>query len=133
MKISELISEQITPIGSTGSTAGQPGTVGQVSQQTPATPTGNQQPTTTDPNLQKLAATLKQNKVIGNDKEVNDFISAYQAQYTGKTLNTNQQTSMAKLAPALIKDRNLGPTLDLQLKTMSQQKPPGIGQPPSKF
>jgi len=124
MKIFELISEQIAPIGTTGSTAGQPGTVGTVSQ-TPSSPTSSNSTTQQkpDPNLQKLAATLKQNKIVGNDAEVNDFISAYTASTSGKTLNPNQQGILAKLATAQMKNKTLDQQLDLQLKTMSQQKP----------
>jgi|688.fasta_scaffold32414_14 hypothetical protein len=121
MRAQEFINEQGT-VGTIGTTTGKPQTVSQTSSPTQQTPT-TQQP---DPKIQKLAATLKQNKVIGTDIEINDFLGAYQAQSTGKTLNPDQQASMAKLASALIKDRNLGPNLDLQLKTMSQQKP---GQP----
>ena len=125
MKISELISEQT--IGTTGSTTGTPGQVGQISQ-TPAT-TATTTPTT-DPNVQKLAATLKQNKIIDNEKEINDFIGAYQASTSGKTLNPQQQSSMAGLASALLKNKNLGTNLDLQLKTMSAQKPGQTTPPP---
>lgn len=127
MKIIELLSEQT--VGTVGpSTA--PAPVGAVSNTpsdkpasaTSASPTGTD-PSKADPNIQKLAATLKQNKVIGNEKDINDFLGAYQAQQTGKTLNPDQQTSMANLASALLKNRNLATNLDLQLKATSQQKP----------
>lgn len=124
MKISELISEQIAPIGTTGSTASQPGKVQSVSQSPAPTASTQQQP---DPNLQKLAATLKQNKVIGNDKEVNDFISAYTAKSANQTLNPAQEKILANLAGAQMKDKTLDQKLDLQLKTMSQQKPTALG------
>lgn len=135
MRIIDLIREQQT-IGSTGSTSmptNQP--VGTVSQ-TPSTPatvdpnspdanktTTQTQSNSSDPNLQKLAATLKQNKIIDNEKEINDFIGAYQASTSGKTLNPQQQTAMASLAGALLKNKNLDTNLDLQLKAMSAQKP----------
>lgn len=136
MRILDLIREQQT-IGSTGSSAmptNQPvGTVSQTPSSTkPADPnspdankttTQNQSAADTNPNLQKLAATLKQNKIIDNEKDINDFIGAYQASTTGKTLNPQQQTAMAGLAGALLKNKNLDTNLDLQLKAMSAQKP----------
>lgn len=125
MKIIELLSEQGT-IGTTGSTTGPTNTVNPVSNvpsDKPASATSPAQTTTQDPKLQKLAATLKQNKIIDNDADVNDFISAHQAQSSGKTLNTDQQASMSKLASAMLKDKSLSTNLDLQLKTMSATKP----------
>jgi hypothetical protein len=126
MRAHEFLNEQGT-IGTVGTTTGTPQPVSQTSP-----PSTTPQQSTTDkpkdPNIEKLAATLKQNKVIGNDKEMNDFLGAYQAQTSGKTLNPAQQASMAKLASALMKDRTLSTNLDLQLKTMSQQKP-GQQQP----
>jgi hypothetical protein len=122
MRIIELLSETAT-IGTVGSTSGPTSTVGQVSNvpsDKPATSTPQQK---TDPNLQKLAATLKQNKVVDNDADVNDFISAYQAQSTGKMLNPQQQTAMSNLASAMLKNKNLSTNLDLQIKAISQQKP----------
>jgi hypothetical protein len=136
MRIFELIREQQT-IGTTGSTSmpnNQP--LGAVSQ-TPSstkpvdpnspdankTTTQNQVAGDNNTNLQKLAATLKQNKIIDNEKEINDFMGAYQASTTGKTLNPEQQSSMAGLASALLKNKNLSTNLDLQLKAMSVQKP----------
>ena len=124
MRISELVSEQT--IGTTGSTSGTPAQVNPISQtpgrtDAPGTdPTQNQKP---DPNIQKLAATLKQNKVIDNEKEINDFLGAYQAQTTGKNLSDIQQATMAKLANALMKNRNLSTNLDLQIKASGAQKP----------
>lgn len=124
MRIKEIFSEQT--IGTTGTTPGTPAQVSPVSQtqgrtdQPGAVPGQEQKP---DPNVQKLAATLKQNKVIDNEKEINDFLGAYQAQSTGKTLSDIQQTSMAKLAGALLKNRNLSTNLDLQLKASGAQKP----------
>jgi hypothetical protein len=126
MKIFELLSEQT--VGTVGSTSGPTSTVGTVSNvpsDKPGTVPGQEQKP--DPNIQKLAATLKQNQVIDNEKEINDFLGAYQAQQTGKTLNPNQQASMANLATALLKNRNLSTNLDLQLKATAQQKP---GQAP---
>lgn len=76
-----------------------------------------------DPNLQMLASTLKSGRIIQTDKEINDFISAWQAQQSGKTLNPAQQDMMAKLGPALIANKNLDMKLDTQLKAMSQVKP----------
>lgn len=125
MKIIELLSEQGT-IGTTGSTTGPTNTINPVSNtpsDKPASATSPNQDKSQNPNLQKLAATLKQNKVIDNDADVNDFISGYQAQSSGKTLNPDQQASMSKLASAMLKDKTLGTNLDLQLKTMSANKP----------
>lgn len=125
MKIIELLSEQGT-IGTTGSTTGSTNTINPVSNNPsdkPASATSPTQNKSQDPNLQKLAATLKQNKIIDNDADVNDFISGYQAQNSGKTLNPNQQASMSKLASAMLKDKSLATNLDLQLKTMSANKP----------
>ena len=123
MKIFELLSEQT--VGTIGSSVGPTSTVGAVSNVPSDKPASATSPTDTanDPNLQKLAATLKQNKVIDNEKEINDFLGAYQAQQTGKTLNPVQQTSMSNLAGALLKNRNLANNLDLQLKATAQQKP----------
>jgi len=118
MKIIELVQEQT--IGTVGSTTAAPQTVSQTTS-----------PDTKDPNVQKLAATLRQNKIIDNEKQINDFLSAYQAQQTGNTLNPAQQASMAKLAGALMKNRNLDQNLDLQIKTMSQQKPQQTQKTPS--
>lgn len=136
MRAFEFTTEQT--IGTTGSTSGTPGTIQSVSQTPsaprpvdPTSPDANKT-TTQDPNLQKLAATLKQNKVIANDKEINDFMSAYTAQAGKKTLTPDQQEIMSKLAPALMKDKTLDTKLDLQLKTMSAQKPgtaPATTQP----
>lgn len=124
MRIQELILETGT-IGTTGPTSGPTSTINPVSNvpsDKPASAT-SPTPTQTDPNVQKLAATLRQNKVIDNEKDINNFLGAYQAQQLGKTLNPEQQTSMANLASALLKNRNLATSLDLQLKATSQQKP----------
>lgn len=134
MKIYELIKEQGT-VGTTGSTTGAPSNVGAVSQTGTPAP-GNQPPGTqqqaqkTDPNIQKLAATLKANKIVQNEKEINDFLGAWQAQQTGKTLDSNQQTILAKLGPALLKNKNLDTQLDVQIKGLSQVKPAGTTTPP---
>jgi hypothetical protein len=115
MKIIELFTEQmVQPTPTTPATGAPPKSPTQQATQTP------------NPDVQKLAATLKNAKVIQNDTDVNDFMSAYQAQSTGKTLNPDQQEKLAALAPALMKDKSLAGKLDLQLKTMSQQQP---GQP----
>jgi hypothetical protein len=119
MKIVELFTEQmVQPTPTTPATG------------IPPTPTTQQATQTPNPDVQKLAATLKNAKVIQNDNDVNDFMSAYQAQTTGKTLNPDQQEKLAALAPALMKDKSLASVLDLQLKTMSQQKP-GQTTPPA--
>jgi hypothetical protein len=127
MKISELLSEQtVGTIGSSPSPAPTVGTVSNVPSDKPGTTTSaapNKQPGQLDPNLQKLAATLKQNKVVDNEKDINDFMGAYQAQQSGKTLNPMQQASMANLASAMLKNKNLATNLDLQLKATGQQKP----------
>lgn len=114
MKIRELFTEQMVQPTPTTPPSG-----------TPPQPV-SQKPQQPNPEVQKLAATLKNAKVIQNDNDVNDFMSAYQAQSTGKTLNPDQQEKLASLAPALLKDKTLAGKLDLQLKSMSQQKP---GQP----
>jgi hypothetical protein len=119
MKISELVSEQT--IGTTGSTTSTPSQVTPVSQ-TPATTSATTNPVT-DPNVQKLAATLKQNKIIDNEKQVNDFMAAKMATDTGKPLTAQQQAVMARLGPAVLKNKTLDQNLDLLLKTMSAQKP----------
>lgn len=128
MLIIELLKEQT--IGTTGSSSGPVSTIGTVSNvpsDRPASSTSPTQSKPTDPNLQKLAATLKQNDIVDNEKDVNDFLGAYQAQSTGKTLNPNQQTAMSRLAGALLKNKNLATNLDLQLKATGEQKP---GTPP---
>ena len=119
MKISELVSEQT--IGTTGSTTSTPSQVTPVSQ-TPATTSATTK-SVTDPNVQKLAATLKQNKIIDNEKQVNDFMAAKMATDTGKPLTAQQQAVMARLGPAVLKNKTLDQNLDLLLKTMSAQKP----------
>ena len=134
MRIQELLEQ--TPVSSVGSAAN-PATVPSVSNQPsdkPASAT-SPKPTTTaaDANTQKIAATLQQIGVAKNPKEVNDFIGAYQASTTGKTLNPQQQTAMAKLAPAMLKD----PNLDAKIKLMTAQKPgqqtaPGTAPPTVK-
>lgn len=123
MRIYEVIAEQT--MGTIGSTSGQ---VPQVSQTGTQTGTDQKEP---DPNVQKLAATLKNNRLISNEKEINDFLGAWQAQQTGKTLNPDQQEILSKLGPALLKNKNLDTQLDLQLKTMSQVKPGTTSQQPS--
>ena len=128
MKILELLSEQtVGTIGSSPSPSPTVGTVSNVPSDKPGTTAPNKQPgqtdPLTDPNLQKLAATLKQNKVVDNEKDINDFMGAYQAQQTGKTLNPMQQASMANLASAMLKNKSLATNLDLQLKATAQQKP----------
>lgn len=128
MLIIELLKEQT--IGTTGSSSGPVSTIGTVSNvpsDKPAAATSPTQSKPTDPNLQKLAATLKQNDIVDNEKDVNDFLGAYQAQSTGKTLDPNQQTAMSRLAGALLKNKNLATNLDLQLKATGAQKP---GTPP---
>jgi len=121
MRIQELLLEQ-TPVSSVGSAAN-PTTVPSVSNQPsdkPASATSPKPPpNAADANTQKLAATLQQTGVTKNPKEVNDFISAYQASTTGKALNPQQQAAMAKLAPAMLKD----PNLDAKIKLMTAQKP----------
>lgn len=134
MKIFELL--ETGTVGTVGSNpAG--GTVPPSTPTSPTTPTpqdpnkppGQQSQTNkTDPNLQMLASTLKSGKIIQTDKEINDFVSAWQAQQSGKTLNPAQQDMLAKLGPALIANKNLDTKLDTQLKAMSQVKP-GIGTP----
>jgi hypothetical protein len=132
MRIAELFLESST-IGSVGSTTGPTSTVGTVSNVPSDKPGTLAQSKNTNPNLQKLAATLKQNNIVDNEADINDFISAYQAQSTGKTLNPQQQSSMASLATAMLKNKSLAGNLDLQLKAMSQQKPgQPMGQNPSQ-
>lgn len=112
MRIVELISEQT--IGPVGSTTADPGQVPQVSQQKTEPP--KEQP---NPKIQQLAALLKQNNVIGNEKEINDFIGAYNASSTNKTLNPAQQDIINKLSGPLMKD----PTLAGKLKMLATTKP----------
>lgn len=123
MRIVELLSETST-IGTVGSTTGPTSTVGAVSN-VPSDKPGTTPSTkpAADANLQKLAATLKQNGVVDNDADVNNFLSAYQAQSTGKALNPQQQAAMSNLASAMLKNKSLATNLDLQLKASSQQKP----------
>ena len=141
MRISELIAEQnIVPsgtIGTSGTTTASPGKIPPISQ-APATtaagsdpnspsnkPVGTTAPATAtaNPNMQKLAATLKQNKIANNDVDVNNFVSAYTAKANNKTLTPAQSTMMANLAGSLLKNKDLGKNLDLQIKAMSAQTP----------
>ena len=120
MRIQELLEQtSVAPVGSSANPATVPSVSNQPSDK-PATATSPKPPpTAADANTQKLAATLQQIGVTKNPKEVNDFIGAYQASTTGKALNPQQQTSMAKLAPAMLKDPNLG----AKIKLMTAQKP----------
>jgi hypothetical protein len=137
MRIIEIIQEQQT-IGSVGSTTGMTQPVG-----TPPTvsqnPSADAKQEKPSPELTKLAATLRNSGVIKTEPEINDFISAYSAKQKNPTspLNDKQQELMANLAAAQMKNKNLDQNLDLQIKTMSQQKPgqtsttPTIGQTPA--
>lgn len=130
MRILELF--ETGTVGTVGSTTGSTDGIGSVSNvpsDRPASATSPNQEKSqqTDPNLQKLAATLKQNKIIDNEADINNFIGAYQAQASGKTLNPQQQASMSNLASAMLKNKTLDTNLDLQLKAMSAVKP---GTPP---
>lgn len=127
MRAFEFLDEQGT-IGTSGSTTGTPNPVGAVSQtstqQSPGTTsTASQANQTLDPKMQQLAGTLRQHNVIGTEKDVNNFLSAYQAQTQGKNLDPQQQASMAKLAGVLMKNKNLSTNLDFLIKNISQQKP----------
>lgn len=124
MRANEFIREAGT-MGTVGSTTAAPASVGTVSQTPP--PGGQQQQTQTDPNVQKLAATLKSSNLVKNEKEINDFMGAWQAQQSGKALNPQQKDLLVKLGPALMKNKTLDTALDAQLKAMSQTKP---GQTP---
>lgn len=119
MKIFELLSEQT--ISSTGSTTGTPAPVQSVSQTPPRTtppPQGSTQQTQ-DPQTQQLAALLKQKKVIDNETDMNNFMSAYTASSQQKALNPDQQEVMSKLAGPLMTD----PSLAAKLKMLSAKKP----------
>lgn len=124
MRIQELLSEQGT-IGTTGSTTSSPGQVQAVSQ----TPSTSSKPLQPNPDMQKLAATLKNAGVIKTDTDVNNFVAAYTAKQANpkQELPDDQASMMANLAGAQLKDKSLDTKLDLQLKTMSQRKP--MGQP----
>jgi hypothetical protein len=111
MKISELIIEQT--IGTTGSTSSEPTQVQPVSQ------TSSQGQTKSDPQVQQLAALLKQNKVIDNDAQMNTFIGAYTASNEKKTLNPDQQEILGKLAGPLMNN----PSLASKIKLLATQKP----------
>jgi len=50
-------------------------------------------------------------------------MAAKMANDTGKPLTPQQNAVMAKLGPAVLKNKNLDQNLDLLLKTMSAQKP----------
>lgn len=117
MRISELVFEQ-TPIGTVGSTAGMTQPVGKVEpvSQTPSTNNKEEKP---DPNVQQLAALLKQNRVIDNDKDMNDFIGAYTASMNKQTLNPTQQDMLGKLAGPLMND----PSLNAKIKLLAKVKP----------
>lgn len=128
MRFREIIAkEAITPTGGVGSTTSP------VQNGVPSTATGGQKPGTTptantgtnvtqqtpDPNVTKLAATLRQNKIISNDKEVNDVMSAFQAQETGKTLNPQQQQALAKVGAASLNNPNAPKEIDTIMKLIS--------------
>lgn len=116
MRIVELFEQ--TPIGTTGSTTGMTQPVSQVQpvSQNPASDNKQQKP---DPKIQQMAALLKQNNVISNEKEINDFLGAYTASTTNKTLNPAQQDIMSKLTGPLMKD----PSLATKLKMLATVKP----------
>jgi hypothetical protein len=116
MKIRELFVEQA--VGTTGSTSGFTTPVSQVQpvSQNPATNSSTQTP---NPQTQQLTALLKQNKVIDNEKQMNDFMSAYDASSQQRTLNPAQQDLMGKLSGPLMKD----PSLASKIKLLAVQKP----------
>lgn len=111
MKISELLSEQITPVGGTGSTAGSPGAVGQVSQTpaksspyaptTPGSTAGSTQKP--DPNREQLAKILAQNNVKPDEME--PATAALQKAFTNpNALDDKQKELLGKLTPSFIKN-----------------------------
>lgn len=124
MKIFELISEQ-TPIGTTGSTTGMTQPVSQVKpvSQTPNADNKEQKP---DAQTQQLAALLKQNNVISNDKEMNDFMGAFDASAQNKTLNPAQSEILSKLTGPMMKD----PNLIAKLKMLTTRKPGDTNKQP---
>lgn len=115
MRIVELFNNGT--IGTTGTTTGNPTSVQQVSQ-SPGT-TAPAQTDKPNPQIQQLTALLKQNQVIDNEEDMNNFIGAYTASTTNKTLSPDQQTAMSKLTGPLMKD----PTLSNKLKMLSTVKP----------
>lgn len=119
MRISEIISEQIAPIGTVGSTAGSPGQVPSVSQ-TPAT-----QPNKADPNQEKIAKLLMPHG-IKDPADLNNATAALQKAMTNPNqLNPQQQELLGKLVNPLMKDQSFATAL----KQLSMQKP---GQQPAQ-
>lgn len=111
MKISELLSEQIAPVGSTGSTSGSPGSVGQVSQTPPKTspyspskpPGATDSTQKTDPNREQLAKILAQNNV--KPEEMETATAALQAAFTNpNSMDDKQKEILGKLTPSFIKN-----------------------------
>lgn len=126
MKISELISEQITPIGTTGSTAGTPGTVGAVSQ-TPTKSATNAatspDPSEADPNRQKLAQLLSQNNI--KPDELEPATSALQAAFTNpNAMDDKQKELLGKITPGLLKN----PAALTAIKGSIAALKPGLGK-----
>lgn len=119
MRISELIEQTISSIGSTKA---EPGQVPQVSQ-TPAP--GADKSQETDPTTQQLAALLKQNKVVDTDADVNTFMGAAQASLNKRPLNPDQQEIMGKLAGPLMTN----PKLVDKIKLLMPNKPGATNQP----
>lgn len=125
MKISELLTEQTSTVGTIGSVGSSttppppanPASSGSTT--TPAKP--GQQPD--DNKINALAGVLKGAKVIQNPADVNNFLSGWQAQQFKKTLTPDQQGSMVALASALMTDKSLAGKLDPLLKMIGRQQP----------
>lgn len=115
MRISEIISEQIAPMGTVGSTAGSPGQVPTVSQ----TPASTAQPNKADPNQEKIAKLLMPHG-IKDPADLNNATAALQKAMTSPNqLNAQQQELLGKLVNPLMKDQSFATAL----KQLSMQKP----------
>lgn len=122
MRISELLSEQVQPIGSVGSTAGSPGQMPQVSQ-TPTTSKTTQQ---TNPDQEKMAKLLMP-QGIKDPADLNNATAALQtAMKTPNQLKPEQQELLGKLVNPLLKNQGFA----FALKQLSAQKPQ-IGAAPA--
>lgn len=129
MRIFELFSEQVQPIGSVGSTSGSPGQMPQVSQ-TPAPGATPQDKQKTDPNQEKIAKLLMPYG-IKDPAELNNATSALQvAMKTPNQLNPQQKELLGKLVNPLLKNQGFATAIKQLSTQQPQQTQTGQAQTP---
>ena len=113
MRIIELLSEQIHPIGSVGSSAGSPGQVPQVSQ------TSTKPAQQTDPAKDKIAKLLMPQGIKDPEDLNNASAALHTAMTTPNQLKPDQQELLGKLVNPLLKNQGFATAI----KQLSAQKP----------